>query len=42
MILSLKAANNFFPVAFQAIAVQAYLSFPDLTFPSFFGFGFST
>jgi len=42
MMLSLNAANNFLPVAFQARAVQAYLSFPCLTFPSFFGFGFST
>lgn len=40
--LSLKAAKSFLPVAFQAKAVHAYLSFPDLDFPSFFGFGFST
>jgi hypothetical protein len=36
--LSLNAANSFLPVAFHAIAVHAYLSFPDLDFPSFFGF----
>jgi len=40
--LSLKAANNLLPLAFQARAVHAYLSFPCLTLPSFFGFGFST
>jgi len=42
MTLSLNAANNLLPLAFQARAVQAYLSFPCLTLPSFFGFGFST
>lgn len=42
MMLSEKAANNFFPVAFHARAVHAYLSLPCLTLPSFFGFGFST
>lgn len=38
IILSVKAANNVFPVTFHANAVHANLSPTFLFFPSFFGF----